>query len=212
MNLSRLFAAVLLPLLAPAPALALPDDRNQAIEITAERALRDEKAGYTVYTGDVILAQGSLLIEAARLTIFHDSEAANRIVATGSPATLSQQPEIDKGIVTARAGRIIYEKSQERVLLREAATIEQDGAVVSGESIDYFMAQQRVRADAGNEDSGDRVQVIIPAEVIASNQDENDATTSGAAQDSDETAAPETPEAAEDQEEPESSNGSPDSP
>ena len=27
---------------------ALPEDRRQAIEITAEQAVRDEKAGYTV--------------------------------------------------------------------------------------------------------------------------------------------------------------------
>lgn len=173
MNPSRFnFALALLFAVLASRGLALPDDRNQAIEITAERALRDEKAGYTVYTGDVILVQGSLRIEAERLTIFHDSEAANRIVATGSPATLSQQPEIDKALVTARAGRIIYEKTQERVLLRENAMIEQDGAVVSGESIDYFMTEQRVRADAGSDDASDRVQVIIPAEVISANQEQ----------------------------------------
>ncbi len=156
----------LLLCLNAAPVLALPDDRLQDIEITAERAIRDEKAGYTVYSGDVILEQGSLHIEADKLTIFHDREAADRIVAVGAPAKLRQQPEIDKAFVTARAGRIVYEKSRERVLLRDDAMIEQDGAVVSGESIDYFMAEQRVRADAAPEDASDRVQVIIPAEVI----------------------------------------------
>ena len=202
MNPSRLIPALalLLTLLA-SRGLALPDDRNQAIEITAERALRDEKAGYTVYTGDVILVQGSLRIEAERLTIFHDSEAANRIVATGSPATLSQQPEVDKPLVTARAGRIIYEKTQERVLLREDAMIEQDGAVVSGESIDYFMTEQRVRADAGSDDASDRVQVIIPAEVISANQEEEEPAATP-----DEAGATEAPE---DQE---ATDGSPDSP
>ena len=147
-------------------AYALPDDRLQAIEITAERAERDEKAGYTVYSGDVILEQGSLHIEADKLTIFHDSEAADRIVAVGAPATLRQQPEIDKAFVTASAGRITYVKSRERVMLRKDATIEQDGAVVSGESIDYFMAEQRVRADAAPSDESARVQVIIPAAVV----------------------------------------------
>ncbi len=202
MNPSRLIPALalLLTLLA-SRGLALPDDRNQAIEITAERALRDEKAGYTVYTGDVILVQGSLRIEAERLTIFHDSEAANRIVATGSPATLSQQPEVDKPLVTARAGRIIYEKTQERVLLREDAMIEQDGAVVSGESIDYFMTEQRVRADAGSDDASDRVQVIIPAGVISANQEEEEPAATP-----DEAGATEAPE---DQE---ATDGSPDSP
>jgi|GEM_PF-212428 len=155
--------ALLLPALRTA---ALPDDRLQAIEITAERAVRDERAGYTVYIGDVILEQGSLHIEADRLTIYHDREAADRIVAIGQPATMRQQPELDKGFVTASARRIVYEKSRELVVLREAASIEQEGAVVTGESIQYFMAEQRVRADAAKDENA-RVQVIIPAEVVA---------------------------------------------
>jgi lipopolysaccharide export system protein LptA len=145
---------------------ALPDDRLKAIEITAEHAFRDEKAGYTVYRGQVILAQGSLYIQADRVTVYHDRKAADRIVALGNPATLRQQPALDKAFVTARAGRIVYEKSRERVLLREDASIEQDGAVVSGESIDYLMAEQRIRADANASDDSARVQVIIPADVI----------------------------------------------
>ncbi|MFT7286597.1 MAG: lipopolysaccharide export system protein LptA [Halieaceae bacterium] len=152
-------------LLPGTAALALPTDRSQAIEISAERAVRDEKAGYTIYSGDVILEQGSLHIEADKLTIFHDRESADRIVAVGTPARLSQQPELDKALVTASALRIVYEKSSERVLLRDAARISQEGAVVSGDSIDYFMAEQRVRADASKNDDT-RVQVIIPAEVI----------------------------------------------
>jgi lipopolysaccharide export system protein LptA len=150
----------------PDYARALPEDRLQSIQITAASAVRDERAGFTVYSGDVIMQQGSLQIEADKITIFHDSEAADRIIAVGAPAKLRQQPQIDKGFVTARAGRIVYEKSREWIQLREAAVIEQDGAVVSGESIDYFMAEQRVRADAASQNANGRVQVIIPAAVI----------------------------------------------
>jgi lipopolysaccharide export system protein LptA len=128
--------------------------------------VRDEKAGYTVYSGDVVLTQGSLRIDADRLTIFHDREAADRVIAEGRPARMQQQPEIDQALVTARAGRIVYLKSTERVLLQEAAIIEQDGATVTGDSIEYFMAEQRVMADAAAGDADARVQVFIPAEVI----------------------------------------------
>ena len=181
-TLSRLLAALCLTLttaLIVDGAAALPDDRLQSIEITAARAVRDERAGFTVYSGDVIMQQGSLHIEADKITIFHDSEAADRIIAVGAPATLRQQPEIDKGFVTASAGRIVYEKSREWIQLRQAAVIEQDGAVVSGESIDYFMAEQRVRADAASENASGRVQVIIPAEVIEQVQTKDDETSTG---------------------------------
>lgn len=162
-----LYFCVLATVLATArPATALPDDRLQAIEITAERAYRDERAGFTVYSGSVILVQGSLRIEADKVTIFHDRQAADRIIAIGEPARMRQQPEIDKGFVLATAGRIVYVKSRERITLLETAVIEQEGAVVRGESIDYYMADQRVLADSGSQGDDARVQVFIPAAVV----------------------------------------------
>lgn len=158
--------AGLLALHAAVTAVALPEDRLKAIAITADRAERHERGGYTIYIGSVVLEQGSLHIEADRLTIFHDREAADRIVAVGTPARMRQQPEIDKGFVHASAMRIVYEKSRELVLLRDTASIEQDGAVVTGETIEYFMAEQRVRADSAAADENARVQVFIPAEVV----------------------------------------------
>ena len=47
--------------LAAAAVLALPDDREQPISIKADKAVRDEKQGFTIYSGNVIMEQGSLL-------------------------------------------------------------------------------------------------------------------------------------------------------
>lgn len=158
----------------------LPEDRRQPIEITAEQAVRDEKAGYTVYIGEVILEQGSLHIEADRLTVFHHGETPERIVALGEPATMTQQPEIDAGLVSASAWEIVYEQSRELVVLRKTANIEQDGALVSGEFIEYFMAEQRVHAAASTSDDA-RVQVIIPAQFVEARSEETTAEQPGAA-------------------------------
>jgi len=152
--------------LGAASVVALPEDRLKAISISAERAERHERGGYTVYSGDVVLEQGSLHIEADQLTIYHDREAADRIIAVGAPARMRQQPAVDKGFVHASANRIVYEKSKQLVRLSTAASIEQDGAVVTGDSIEYFMAEQRVRADSAASDDKARVQVFIPADVI----------------------------------------------
>ncbi|MEM6483694.1 MAG: lipopolysaccharide transport periplasmic protein LptA [Pseudomonadota bacterium] len=163
-----------------AQVFALPEDRLQAIEISAERAIRDERAGYTVYIGDVVLEQGSLHIEADKLTLFHDQKDVEKIVAIGEPARLRQQPEADKDFVTASAGRIVYEKAREWVLLRYTAVIEQDGAVVSGEYIEYFLSEQRVNANSDQEDSNSRIQVVIPAEVAAGTNGDGDEPSSAA--------------------------------
>lgn len=153
-------------LVLAAGAYALPDDRQQPIRISADQALRDERQGFTEYTGNVRMQQGSLHIEAEKITVFHQQAAADRILAEGSPARMQQQPDADKGIVHAAAQRIEYFKEEERVHLQRQARIEQEGSIVTGDSIDYYMAEQRVRADAGRREDGGRVEVVIPAQVL----------------------------------------------
>jgi lipopolysaccharide export system protein LptA len=149
-------------MLVAGPAQALPDDRDQPIHITADKALRDEKLGVTVYSGNVQMDQGSMRITADTLTIYHVTEEADRIVAEGQPAKMQQQPELDKGPVHAHAGVIEYFRDEERVHLQSNARVEQDGSVVTGDSIDYLIAEQLVKADSDQTLEGNRVQVIIP--------------------------------------------------
>jgi lipopolysaccharide export system protein LptA len=142
--------------------LALPDDREQPIHISADEALRDEKRGVTVYSGNVVMDQGSMHIEADRVTIYHVEADADKIVARGRPAKMRQRPDLEKGPVFARALVIEYYQQEQKVLLREEARIEQDGSIVTGDTIDYFIAQELVKADSDENREGNRVQVVIP--------------------------------------------------
>ena len=166
---------VLLTLLSRA-AWGLEDDRDQPIEVIADRALRDDIRGYTVYSGDVRLTQGSLIIEADKVTIFHQTRSADRVVAEGQPATMQQIQNPGEAPMTARALRIIYRVEAERVQLLNEAQVEQDGAVVSGDIIDYLIPEQVVRADT-EAGSGSRVQVVIPAERINRDDTQTDTET-----------------------------------
>jgi lipopolysaccharide export system protein LptA len=145
---------------------ALPEDREQPIRITADQALRDEKQGFTEYTGNVRLDQGSLSIEADKITVHHVTEEADKIVAEGKPAHMQQVPEADKAPMHARADTIEYFKTEERVHLSKNAQVEQDGSIVTGETIDYFIAEQLVRADSDLNQTDSRVEVVIPAQVV----------------------------------------------
>jgi lipopolysaccharide export system protein LptA len=163
---SRYLAALLLLLALPTgPIQALPDDQDQPIHISADKALRDEKQGFTIYSGNVQMEQGSMRLEADKLTIYHVTDEVDRIVAEGRPAKMQQQPELDKGVVHAHADVIEFFKREDRVHLQTNARIEQDGSVVSGDSIDYFIAEQLVKADSDQAVAGNRVNVVIPPSV-----------------------------------------------
>lgn len=144
------------------PGNALPEDREQPIRISADTAIRDDRSRETRYEGHVELVQGSLLIKAESIAVSIGDDDKQFIVATGSPAVLKQQPKAGEALVTATAGRIAYHHDSDLVQLSEGARVEQDGALVVGERIDYLISEQRVQADGSS--AGDRVEVVIPAE------------------------------------------------
>ena len=160
------FGALLsMAVLPAAQTLALPDDRDQPIHITADKAVRDEKKRVTVYSGNVQLVQGSLELEAQTLTIYHTTENADKIIAEGQPAKMRQQPEVDKAIINADGAIITYYKNENRVHLQTNASVEQDGAVVNGDSIDYLIDKQLITATSDKSQEGDKVIVVIPPSV-----------------------------------------------
>jgi len=161
----RAWLLVLLASLQAAVTYALPDDRDQPIHLTADKALRDEKNGVTIYTGNVQMKQGSMELEASKLTIYHASDDASEIVAEGNPAKMRQRPELDKGVVYAHADIIKYFKNEDRVHLQTNAHIEQDGSVVDGDSIDYLMEKQLITARSDETRTGNKVVVVIPPSV-----------------------------------------------
>jgi lipopolysaccharide export system protein LptA len=174
-HLANFFAAYLV--LACPWAIALPDDSQQPIHITADQALRNEKEGITIYNGHVELEQGSLHITADKITIYSIEEEADKIIAKGKPALLRQQPELEKGLIQARANVIEYYKKEARVHLKQDARIEQDGSLVTGETIDYFIDEQLVKAGSNRTREDSRVQVVIPAQTLQNREDEDGATT-----------------------------------
>jgi lipopolysaccharide export system protein LptA len=150
--------------------LALPDDRKKPIHITADKAVRDEKKGVTTYTGNVKMRQGSIELDADNLIIYHESQDADKIVASGAPAKMRQRPEIDQGLVHAHAKVITYYRNRELVHLRTEARIEkEDGTLVTGDEIDYFIDRELMKAKSNG--SGETKQIFV---VIPPSTDENE--------------------------------------
>jgi len=146
-------------------------DTEQPIEISADAAIREEPSGKTTYSGDVVLTQGGLRINADSLIFDIDSSGASVITATGTPATLTQQATDKSASVDASASNIEYQESAERIRLTGNAKILQAGAVIEGNTIDYEVGTQRVMA-AGSlkDDTSQRVKVTLPPSTLRDDQ------------------------------------------
>lgn len=144
---------------------ALPSDKNETIRGSADSLTIDQKNGVATYTGSVQITQGSLVISANSIVIHTDADNnVKKMVATGNPARFQQQPEKDQGVVTAAAKKITYTPNDEHLLLVENASVEQNGAVMSGPHIDYDLVKEVMKA-AGNNGaggSGQRIEIVIP--------------------------------------------------
>ena len=146
----------------PGIVAALPEDRNQPIQVESDRAVRNEKDGTMVYIGNVELTQGSLLMRADRLEIFNNAKKdVERVIVYGKPAYVEQRPSADKPLIKARANTIRYFVIDEKLILEKNASVDQDGSVVTSDTIVYFIKDEVVQANSEGQQN-QRVKVVIP--------------------------------------------------
>lgn len=172
----RILCLAVLASVAPTVA-AQSDDASQPIRIQANAATLDDNKNLAVYTGNVIITQGSMQLTGSRVTLTLDNAGeVQKLVSTGSPATFRQTPAGGKQ-VDARASTIEYHADTERVYLIENAFLEQAGNTFQGQRVNYDIRRQIVDAGRAVEDGtpAERIEIIIQPRTRtepASNDDE----------------------------------------
>ena len=147
--------------LAIAPhAMAIPSDRNQAISLEADRATFNEKTGITTYTGNVVIQQGTLKIQANSIVAnLNQQSQIKNVTAQGSPAKFQQQMDAKGSIAKGEAKKIIYNAETGILSLSGGAFLSQNGATFRGENLTYSMNKGDIEASGG---SNGRIQIVIP--------------------------------------------------
>ncbi|MCB1589592.1 MAG: lipopolysaccharide transport periplasmic protein LptA [Xanthomonadales bacterium] len=144
---SRWMAGLLLALLA-APAWALKSDRQQPVEVGADRSESALDGATTTLTGAVEIRQGSLLAEADKAEVTQADGAVSRVLLTGSPARLSQRLDgPGGGVMRAQARSIDYQLAADRVTLRGGVRLERPQGTLESEQVVY-------RVDSGQLEAG----------------------------------------------------------
>ncbi len=158
-RLHRIFAALLI--LLPIYAQALPGDRDQPIKIAADSAELNEREGIAVYVGKVQMQQGSMQIEADKVTLYSDDSGIRRVIAIGKPAHYNHRRVASEPITHAYGDRIEYDVNKGQVVLTRNAVLVQDGDTFSGNTIFYDQKQGLVNAQSDSEKGSQRVQMVI---------------------------------------------------
>lgn len=121
---------------------ALSSDQDKPIQIQADAATVDDKKGITIYSGNVSIDQGSLLITADTVKVIVSNKEVLQIIASMLPqskkrAHYEQDSDMNKGLVTADAKMITYFLQEERIHLAGDAKLNQTGDVFSGDLLRY---------------------------------------------------------------------------
>lgn len=136
-----------------APAYAEQADRNQPVNLEADRITIDDARKVHVFEGNVRLSQGSLRIEAARIVVAQDPSGFQRGTAEGSPARFEQQREGRDETVSGQAARIEYDARSERVEFFGDAIVRSGPDEIRGQYIGYDAREERYFADSRAPDS-----------------------------------------------------------
>lgn len=140
-------------------ALALKSDRDQPIDITADRLEMNDAKKFSTYTGNVILKQGSLDIKADSLVLyFDDNNELDYMEMTGTPARLKQLNEEQK-IMRGSAQKITYHDKKSLLTLTNDAVFSTDKENISSHFIEVNTENERIKA--GKNDKNHRVRIKI---------------------------------------------------
>jgi lipopolysaccharide export system protein LptA len=148
--MAKRYFITIIGLIAPL-ALALPEDRDQPIEITADNAVINEKQNQAEYSGAVVVTQGSLKLEGDVVNLkTNEAGEVETFVSKGQPARFENlRRKTDKEPVRGRASTIYYSYDSDRVVLTGDAVITSEDSEFSGPEITYDINTGEVTA-SGN--------------------------------------------------------------
>ena len=149
---------LVLALVAPL-AVALPEDREQPIQLEANRGQLDQKTGVSVYEGNVVITQGSMRLAADTVTIHVKNNNFERMEAVGNPVNLRYKPTVSKPEIQGTSKQVEYNVSDAKVVMTGNARLVQGQDVFTGDRMEYDLKQDVVRARSASENG--RVQFTI---------------------------------------------------
>ena len=130
-----------------APARALSTDRDQPIDIKADRAERDDSRRVMIYRGNVVIDQGSLHITGDAVTIHFDArDEITKMVSVGAPAHFRQLPDGEVNLRKAWAKRMEYFPGEDFIVLFGDASYEKGHNRVQADRLVYDSGNARFKA------------------------------------------------------------------
>lgn len=135
-----LAAVCMAALMAASLLLAVPGraelaDRNKPMNIEADALRHDNASQTSVFTGNVVITKGTILIKGQRVQIQQDAQGNQVSIVEGSPAFFRQKRDVPDEFIQAQSQRMDYDsKTQTLRFVGQAVLQRYKGTQVNDET------------------------------------------------------------------------------
>ena len=133
---TALTATLCVALLA-SPAYAENADRDKPVNLEADSVTLDDIRQVSVYQGNVILSQGTLMLRADRVQVTQNEAGLDKVVATGRPVAFRQKLDGRDETIEGFADRIEYNGASSQLELIGQARLRRGSDELRGARISY---------------------------------------------------------------------------
>ncbi len=156
------------------PAQAEQADRSKPANIEADSVQMDDLHKTSLYQGDVILQQGTLMVRADKMTVNQDADGFNQATAYGNPVYFRQKQDGSDEYLEGWADRVDMDNRKNTILMTGNARLKKGADEMHASSMLYNTATQQFwakRSETSPTQSGsNRVRTAIFPKTIEKNQ------------------------------------------
>lgn len=149
--------------LLAAPAHAEKGDRDKPVNLEADTVTLDDIRKVSVYQGNVVLSQGTLMLRADRLQVTQNADGLERVSATGRPVAFRQKLDDREEFIEGFADRIEYNGVTSQLELIGQARLRRGSDELRGAQISYNANTEfyKVVGEPGAQTPSGRVRAVI---------------------------------------------------
>lgn len=115
---------------------ALQQDMTKPVQIVADHALLDEKNKSTVFSGNIVITRGSLVIHAATGTASQDLNGDRILDLYGSPVVFQQLTDDGKEVI-GQCNHFNYDTKTALAILTDRARVKKGKSIIIGDKLTY---------------------------------------------------------------------------
>ena len=157
------FYAVLCAALLASPVRAEKADRDKPVNLEADSVTLDDIKKISVYEGNVVLSQGTLMLRANRVQVTQNANGLDKVIATGRPVAFRQKVDGRDEFIEGFAERIEYDSVNSQLELIGQARLQRGSDELRGAQISYNANTEfyKVVGQPGAQTPSGRVRAVI---------------------------------------------------